>query len=381
MLITFFSNFINHHQVLVADELNTLTNGNFYFVEETPMYEWLRKSGYPDYSQRPYVIQAWKNLTNKHKAENLSLISDVAVFGGPEVLKYQIARAKTGKLSFEVSERWLKKGLLNILSPNLLKNMWYYHTLFFDKPIYKLCSSAFGANDQYLLSSYKERCYKWGYFTRVDNLDIESIISKRDHSVTSFMWCSRFIDWKHPELPIKLASYLKKNKIPFVLDMYGSGNRLNCIKQLVKKSSLQDVVRFFGNVPNNEILTQMQSHDVFLFTSDRNEGWGAVANEAMANGCLLIASDEIGSIPFLIQDKESGLIFKSGDINSLVNATLWYLNNPDAHNRIICSAYNNIQSIWSAENAARNFITLVNGLNSGKKNPINYGPCSEALPL
>ncbi len=34
---------------------------------------------------------------------------------------------------------------------------------------------------------------------------------------------------------------------------------------------------------------------------------GAVANEAMANGCVVVGSHEIGSIPYLIQDLSNGL--------------------------------------------------------------------------
>ena len=34
----------------------------------------------------------------------------------------------------------------------------------------------------------------------------------------------------------------------------------------------------------------MEKADIFLFTSDRREGWGAVANEAMNSACALVVS-------------------------------------------------------------------------------------------
>lgn len=43
MTIAFFSNFLNHHQVHVADELYQLTNGKYIFVEVMEMPEWLKK--------------------------------------------------------------------------------------------------------------------------------------------------------------------------------------------------------------------------------------------------------------------------------------------------------------------------------------------------
>lgn len=57
MTIVFFSNFINHHQANVADELYKLTNCNYTFVELCPIYEWLLKGGYSDLSSRPYEGQ------------------------------------------------------------------------------------------------------------------------------------------------------------------------------------------------------------------------------------------------------------------------------------------------------------------------------------
>ncbi len=42
-----------------------------------------------------------------------------------------------------------KQGIKNILSPTLLKMQWFYHTRMNKDVNYKLCSSAFGAGDQY----------------------------------------------------------------------------------------------------------------------------------------------------------------------------------------------------------------------------------------
>ena len=41
------------------------------------------------------------------------------------------------------------------------------------------------------------------------------------------------------------------------------------------------------------------SHIFLLFTSDRNEG--AALNESMNSGCAVVASDAIGSVPYLMR--------------------------------------------------------------------------------
>lgn len=380
MTIVFVSNFINHHQSLWSDELFKVLLGHYYFVETQKMYDWLKSGGYDDFSSRPYVLQAWKDDASKKKAEELCINADVAIFGA-DSLDYQIMRAKTGKLSFEVSERWLKKGILNLLSPRLLRNMWYYHTLFRKKPVYKLCSSAYAAGDQYKMFSYKDRCYKWGYFTRVDDYDIEASLDKRKDAVFRLMWCARFLKWKHPEMAIKLAARLKAKGYTFTLDMYGSGVELERMQLLARQLDVTDVVRFCGNLPNDQILEQMRCHDIFLFTSDRNEGWGAVANEAMSNGCVLVGSDAIGSVPFLVKDGENGCVFKSCDLDSLMNKVEYLLNNRTEIRRLAVNGYLTMKTVWSPENAARNLMTLIDDLRNGRDTSVADGPCSKALPL
>ena len=383
MIIVYVSNFLNHHQNLVADILYTTEGVEYTFVETIPMYNWLKRGGYTDYSQEPYVLKAWENIENKQKTIDLVLAADIAIFSCPESLQYQVIRAKTGKLTFDVSERWLKRGWLNLASPRLLKYLWYYFTVFNHERVYKLCSSAFACGDHYKLHSFKDKCYKWGYFTKVDrNLDVEDSLGVSEHeTLHTLMWCARFLKFKHPELPIQMAARLKEKGYKFVLDMYGSGKELEKTQALSKLLNVEDVVCFKGNMPNDEILKAMREHEIFLFTSDKNEGWGAVANESMSNGCAIVASDAIGSIPFLVNDGINGCIFESCNLNSLCEKVEWLLDNPTERKKITINAYHTMRDIWSPQNAANNFLKLVEVLQSGNNTMLINGPCSKAYPI
>lgn len=383
MIIVYVSNFLNHHQKLVADILYTTEGVEYTFVETIPMYNWLKGGGYTDYSQEPYVLKAWENIENKQKTIDLVLAADIAIFSCPESLQYQVIRAKTGKLTFDVSERWLKRGWLNLASPRLLKYLWYYFTVFNHKRVYKLCSSAFACGDHYKLHSFKDKCYKWGYFTKVDrNLDVEESLGvSTSETLHTLMWCARFLKLKHPELPIQMAARLKEKGYKFVLDMYGSGKELEKTQALSKLLNVEDVVCFKGNMPNDEILKAMREHEIFLFTSDKNEGWGAVANESMSNGCAIVASDAIGSIPFLVNDGINGCIFESCNLNSLCEKVEWLLDNPTERKKITINAYHTMRDIWSPQNAANNFLKLVEVLQSGNNTMLINGPCSKAYPI
>ncbi len=45
-----------------------------------------------------------------------------------------------------------------------------------------------------------------------------------------------------------------------------------------------------GAMSPDKVRAYMERADVFLFTSDFNEGWGAVLNESMNSGCAVVAS-------------------------------------------------------------------------------------------
>lgn len=375
MKIAFFSNFMNHHQVLVADALFSAEYVDYIFVETMPMPDSFKKSGYPDYSTRPYLLQAWKDDTSMKRAKQLAIDADVAVFGG--CFDLMISRAKsTNKISFCMSERWLKKGISNLLSPLFLKHIWYYYTLFRKRPMFYLCNSAFTAKDVNMLGMYKKRCYKFGYFPRVSKCANNLYYAEGD--TLRMMWCARFIDWKHPEMPIMLAKRMKDKGYIFHIDMYGNGRLFDKIQELAEKMSVTDVVSFCGNLPNDQILDQMKQHHVFLFTSDRNEGWGAVANEAMSNGCVLIAGNEIGSVPYLVRDGINGLVFYSKCMDSLCDKVEWLIKSPSEWSRMSFAAIQSMQQYWSPEIAARNFLSLVDDIKKHRECSIIDGPCSIA---
>lgn len=383
MKIAFFSNFFNHHQLGVSDELWRITKGNFYFIETMPMPETMINNGYPQLS-RVYIVRAYHSQEEKNFALSLALNADVAIFGGNKELElYRYNRLKQNKLSFEHSERWLKKGYINLFSPRLIYSQIMYHIFYRNKSnYYALCSGAYAHNDYYLLGNFRGKCFKWGYFTEVDEIDISKVIEERNNQTVKIMWCSRFIGWKHPELPIQLAQRLKKKGFSFHIDMYGSGAKLSIAKNMATKLNVNDVVSFKGNLPNQLILSEIKKHHLFLFTSDQNEGWGAVANEAQSNGCLLIGSDEIGAVPFLVENDFSGLIFKSRDIDSLVQKVEYAISNIDRTNEMIHNAYFSVKQIWSPQKAAENFVLLADALlKGGNKNIISEGICSEVFKI
>ena len=391
MKLVFYSLILNNHQANVADELWNLTGHSYCFVELANLQAEHRKGDSHDYSDRPYLLRAWQSEEAYSQAMELAYTAECCVFSGIQALTFQKERMRLGLLSFDMSERWLKRGILNLFSPAILKMFLSYHFGGWSKkPLYKLCCSAFASEDQHKLFTYRGRCYKWGYFTRVEKIDVETFPDVSTSNITPLMWCSRYLMLKHPELPVLMARQLKNKGYRFMLDMYGSGEYEIQTRQLAKELDVEDVICFMGVKPNNELLNDMRRHCIFLFTSDKNEGWGAVANESMTNGCVLVASDGIGSSPYLVKDKQTGLLFTSPQtsssfghpdiaaLNSLCSKVEFLLDNPCECKKIRQHSIALMQELWNPRIAAERLLTLIDHLQKGKDTPFVEGPCSKA---
>lgn len=385
MKLVFYSLVLNHHQACIADEFFNLLGDDYAFVETAECHD--SKGGAADYSKRPYLVKAWSSRTEYAKAMQMALKADVCVFSGYEALPFERARMKRGLLSFDMGERMLKRGWLNLASPRILKMVMAYHLGGWSKkPIYKLCCSAFGKGDQYKLHSFRKRCYKWGYF-----IDVPTVVSDGmfvvNKSCVKFMWCARFLKLKHPELIIKMAQNLKREGYGFHLDIYGDeGNAApseevytrNDLEHLTEEYGVKDVVTFYGNKPNDVIIKAMQEHDVFLFTSDQREGWGAVVNESMANGCAVISSNVIGSTGYLVKDGRTGFSFNNLNSDSLTENAKWLIEHPAELEQMKKQAYAQMRDVWSPRKAAEALLKLIDDLKNGRETSIVTGPCSKA---
>ncbi len=379
MKIVFVSNYINHHQVPIAEEFYRLTDRHYKFVATEPIPKYRLDLGYPDYADKPYLIKAYASEEQRSFAMSVINRADVVMVGSaPEAFVKE--RIRSGKLTFRYSERWFKSKKWWQTGPRGWLSIFLNHVRYKNKPLYMLAASAYTANDLYQIGLYKDKIFKWGYFTAAEAFDFEaSLVSKR--GIVRIMWCARFLSWKHPELPVLLAKRLKDKGYSFELNMYGNGEEMARTEDLIAKLGVDDVVNLCGSLSNAEILQQMRKHNIFLFTSDRNEGWGAVLNEAMSNACAVVSSDRIGATPFLIEDGKNGFIFESENLDSLYEKTKTLIDDLDLREGISRAAYKTIHELWSPANAAANFMKLAQALLGGIDCKIEKGPCSKAYPV
>ena len=128
----------------------------------------------------------------------------------------------------------------------------------------------------------------------------------------------------------------------------------------------------------NRFDIQWRNQDIFLITSDREEGWGVVVNESMSNKCCLVGSDEIGAVSYLVKEGVNGKVFKSKSIDSLYQQVKYLLDHPAESRTMAERGYQDMVSFWSAKQAAENLLTLIKDIQNGDVSSIKEGPCSKA---
>lgn len=371
MKVVFLSNFYNHHQKSLSRSLYQKLNGDYSFIATTPMDPERRSMGYQVINE-PFIYHYDDCAEECVKRINEA---DVVLFGSAPY-KLIKERLKSGKLVFQYSERIYKVLPPSYQMPARAVKYWFEKGRYSN--IYLLCASAYTSADYDKTKTFSNRAYKWGYFPETKIYDLKELFSKKRE--TKILWVGRFLDWKHPDDTINVAKLLKDDGYKFHLEMVGTGVMEATLKEMVESMNLSDCVTITGAVQSDKVRGLMERAGIFLFTSDRYEGWGAVLNEAMNSGCAVIASHAIGAVPYLIKHNENGVLYHSGNLYDLYAKVKYLLDNPNRQEHLGKAAYEKIVDEWNAEVAAERLVNLSDHLLAGEKSPDLYetGPCSRA---
>lgn len=366
MTITFFSNFLNHHQLPLCKEFIALIGEkNFHFVSSEQIHDERKKMGYEDMNIKyQFVIRSYESQEKMNEAIKLAHESDIAIIGSSLPIFTDI-RGKENKLTFIYSERLFKNGSWHRFYPPTALKIYNKYLKYKDRNFYILCASAYTANDLFLCGFPKEKCIKWGYFPEL----LQKPEKKFDK--LRIMWCGRMLWWKHPEHAIEIARIIKEKGVNFEMKMIGNGERRKYVESLIDKYNLRSNISTYNFMSPTEIRSIMNKSNIYLFTSGRQEGWGVVLNEAMNSGCIVIANINAGSTKYLIRDKLNGILY-DGTISSISKAVDFLLSTDFLN--MSEDAYKTICNVWNPKYAAKCLINFVNN----KSAISNDGPCSFA---
>ncbi len=376
MIITFVSCFLNHHQLPLCEELKNNCD-EFYFVATEAIPESRLEMGYEDLNTAyDFVVRTYDESYDEDKFYSLLEKSDIVIFG-TSPLSYIEYRMAYNKPTFIYQERYFKKGVWRRFIPHIRARINKKILKHKNKNLYVLCASGFLSSDLELMGFDANKCFKWGYFPRIDTTS--GALPERNNSPVRILWAGRFLNWKHPELPIKSVAKLCEQGVDFTLDYIGIGDMEKALARKVKKYGLENKVRFLGSMSPAQVLENMEKADIFLMTSDFREGWGAVVNESMGTGCAVLASSAAGSVPFLVDDSKNGLIYDCSDENDFTSKLQKLIEDADLRKKLGENAYTTIQEKYNAKVAAKRLVEFVS---SGcKYQDYEAGPMSKAPVL
>ena len=97
----------------------------------------------------------------------------------------------------------------------------------------------------------------------------------------------------------------------------GDGTLRAAMEEQAAQFGCASHIRFVGRQPQEELSQWYSQMDIVLMPS-RSEGFGLTAIEAMAHGCVMVASD-VGGLPEVVRDGICGLLHRTEDVADMAS--------------------------------------------------------------
>lgn len=257
-----------------------------------------------------------------------------------------------------MSERLFKKGIAKIVDYRLWKNIYFFKSVY-HRNVHLLCMGAYVAKDFRLCGFNHKHMWKFGYITETKKESLEEILSLKVHDEKRILWVGRMIWWKRPMQIIKATEKLHRMGYCFSLDIVGDGKKFKKIKRYVENNHIRQI-KVHGLMRNEEVLNLMMNANIFVATSNRLEGWGAVINEAENCACAIIASKAMGATEYLVENDINGYWYDNTQ-RGLTRTLEKALNDSSLLEKGV-AGYHFITTEWSPQNAAGRLLELIREL-------------------
>jgi glycosyltransferase involved in cell wall biosynthesis len=368
MRVLQITNIISHHQLPLARCLaEHVGTDNFRFaVTELPDAE-RTQLGWNCDEQESWILRPAEVEADRLEFERWWDEADVVICG--ERLLTQIKqRLDRGKLTFYMSERWGKPpiGMARLLSPRYAAMAHQFRRLASSPHFHYLPMGGYAARDMRWIARFRGRMWRWGYFM---STPVPLPSCSRRGAGFQVLWAGRMLDWKRVDTLIRAFSKLLAVRPDATLTLVGEGPERKSLEQLAEKLLPPGSYRFMPFRPVSEITMLMRHHHVYVLPSNAYEGWGAVVNEAMAEGCVVIASNAAGSAGSIIRHGDNGLLFAPGDWQRLGDLLCAVAGDEEMRARLARAGQECIVGNWSPKVAADRLLTVARSLLAGQPAP------------
>lgn len=143
------------------------------------------------------------------------------------------------------------------------------------------------------------------------------------------------------------------------LQIFGEGEQQEFLEEMIAQENLSAVCKLMGRTSNVEAV--LKETDLFVLSSDY-EGMPNALIEALAMGVPCISSDCRTGPRGLIRDGKTGLLFQTGNLESLTEKIAWALRHPEEMNQMGKAAREDVLDTYKLENTMSSFINMIDGI-------------------
>lgn len=145
----------------------------------------------------------------------------------------------------------------------------------------------------------------------------------------------------------------------------GDGWRRDHVEQRIAESGVAEHVKLLGFVPHEQVRDLLPTADVKVLPSYQ-EGQSRTLIEALLCGCGIVAYD-VGGIPSICIDGQTGKLVPVGDKQALADAIVWMIEHPDERRAMTERGRQLVREQFSAEHMTRELESLYQRLLAEKK--------------
>lgn len=191
----------------------------------------------------------------------------------------------------------------------------------------------------------------------VNNRIIKRVSKRNNNSQLKMVIAGGVVRTKGQHLAVEAIGNLPTNiRNNITLDVLGWFDK-KYIEEMKDYASLHgygDKIIFWGAV--NDVHERLCHYDIGLMCS-KSEGFGLVTVEYMHAGLGVIASDS-GACPEIIDDRENGLLFRSGDSKDLSRCIEEFYNDRELMDQCANNAHVKAKELFTDEINASNILKL-----------------------
>ncbi|MBF8150996.1 glycosyltransferase family 4 protein [Winogradskyella sp. F6397] len=181
-----------------------------------------------------------------------------------------------------------------------------------------------------------------------NTIDIEGYTClKREIKTINMLWVRSFASIYNPEQAVLVLEQLIRNNYKATLTMVGPDvdGSLIAVKRMAAAKQLD--VNFTGKLTKTEWLELSKGSNVFINTTNFDNTPVSVI-EAMALG-LPVVSTNVGGLPYLISDKEDGLLVPPNNTDAMVNAIIKLKSDEHLKDKLVTAARSKVENFaWDS---------------------------------